>query len=184
MSSNVLNSQEENKSNSKPNSERGEPLPQIGNFSPVQNGVYKTKHKKFPRTYINILHDPRVVKGNTYAAFVIPSSLQLEFLRLKEEEERRKMMGKPSTKLPRVAFLSKNKVNKLNKRETDEEDKNEVVYNEIEPEEVEDEPYFYIDKSVKNLIFKYLSQPLNMSHLPQDEKKAHRLKIWNYLILN
>lgn len=103
-------------------------------------------NRKFPRTYINILHDPRVVKGNTYAAFVIPSSLQLEFLRLKEEEERRvKLMAKP-TKLPRVAFLSKHKTKKV-KRAGDEDNKQiEVEYNEIEEEEQEDEPYFYVDK--------------------------------------
>ena len=45
--------------------------------------MYRKAKKKFGRTYINILHDPRVVRGNTYAAFVIPSSLQQEFIRLK-----------------------------------------------------------------------------------------------------
>jgi hypothetical protein len=59
-----------------------------------------TFFRKFGRTYINILHDPRVVRGNTYAAFVIPSSLQMEFIRLKEDEERRKRMMKIPKKLP------------------------------------------------------------------------------------
>jgi hypothetical protein len=46
------------------------------------------------------LHDPRVVRGNTYAAFVIPTSLQLEFLRLKEEEDRKKRMMNVQVSLP------------------------------------------------------------------------------------
>jgi hypothetical protein len=46
------------------------------------------------------LHDPRVVRGNTYGAFVIPSSLQMEFLKLKEEEERRKKLARVPRKLP------------------------------------------------------------------------------------
>jgi hypothetical protein len=46
------------------------------------------------------LHDPRVVRGNTYAAFVIPSSLQKEFMRIKEEEEKRERMILMPPKLP------------------------------------------------------------------------------------
>ena len=61
--------------------------------------IYRGHRRKWGRTYINILHDPRVVRGNTYAAFVIPSSLQMEFLRMKEEEEKRKKLLKIPKKL-------------------------------------------------------------------------------------
>ena len=69
--------------------------------------IYRGHRRKWGRTYINILHDPRVVRGNTYAAFVIPSSLQMEFLRMKEEEEKRKKLLKIPKKLPRVALMGK-----------------------------------------------------------------------------
>ena len=68
--------------------------------------IYRGHRRKWGRTYINILHDPRVVRGNTYAAFVIPSSLQMEFLRMKEEEEKRKKLLKIPKKLPRVALMA------------------------------------------------------------------------------
>jgi len=112
------------------------------------SGIWKTKHKKMPRTYINILHDPRVVKGNTYAAFVIPSSLQLEFLRLKEEEERRIRVMKQGNKLPRVALLG-NKKEKKNKDDSFSNKKDESgIYNDVEEEQFEDDPYFFIDRAV------------------------------------
>ena len=71
--------------------------------------IYRGHRRKWGRTYINILHDPRVVRGNTYAAFVIPSSLQMEFLRMKEEEEKRKKLLKIPKKLPRVALMGRNR---------------------------------------------------------------------------
>ena len=75
--------------------------------SPPENApqIYRGHRKKFGRTYINILHDPRVVRGNTYAAFVIPSSLQMEFLRMKEEEEKRKKLARMPKKVPRCAYI-------------------------------------------------------------------------------
>lgn len=46
---------------------------QVLNQPPVnQPQIYRGHRKKFGRTYINILHDPRVIRGNTYASFVIP----------------------------------------------------------------------------------------------------------------
>ena len=108
--------------------------------------IYRGHRKKFPRTYINILHDPRVVRGNTYAAFVIPSSLQMEFLRMKEEEEKRKKLMRIPKKLPRVALMGKN-------RREDKENVENVVRDEspilkpIEVKgEVEDVPYFFEDR--------------------------------------
>ena len=67
--------------------------------------IYRGHRRKWGRTYINILHDPRVVRGNTYAAFVIPSSLQMEFLRMKEEEEKRKKLARMPKKVPRCAYI-------------------------------------------------------------------------------
>ena len=109
--------------------------------------IYRGHRKKWGRTYINILHDPRVVRGNTYAAFVIPSSLQLEFLRMKEEEEKRKKMMKIPKKLPRVAYLGRNR--KEEESEKDEEVKRpeSPILKPIEnKEKIEDKPYFYEDK--------------------------------------
>jgi hypothetical protein len=57
-----------------------------------------------PKTFINILHDPRVVRGNTYAAFVIPTSIQSEFMRIKEEEERKLRMMAMPPRLPVLFF--------------------------------------------------------------------------------
>lgn len=115
-------------------------------------GIWKKKHKKLPRTYINILHDPRVVKGNTYAAFVIPSSLQLEFLRLKEEEERRIRVMKQDNKLPRVALLGLNKNKKDYDHEIEDKRPDSPTYNLVEEEQNEDDPYFFIDKAVRSLL--------------------------------
>ena len=108
--------------------------------------LYKTKHKKLPRTYINIAHDPRVVKGNTYAAFVIPSSLQLEFLRLKEEEERRLRIENSKAKLPRVALLKKQV---KNEKKLEHKRDESPIYNIVEEEANEDDPYYYIDQGEK-----------------------------------
>ena len=110
--------------------------------------IYRGHRKKFGRTYINILHDPRVVRGNTYAAFVIPSSLQMEFLRMKEEEEKRKKLMRIPKKLPRVALMGKNR------RGEDREGGVENVVRDESPilkpievkGEVEDKPYFFEDR--------------------------------------
>jgi len=72
---------------------------------------YFLKYRKYGRTYINILHDPRVVRGNTYAAFVIPSSLQMEFIRLKEEEQRRKRLMNIPKRLPVIKLSYSIKIN-------------------------------------------------------------------------
>jgi hypothetical protein len=112
-----------------------------------QKEVYHPRKKKFGRTYINILHDPRVVRGNTYAAFVIPSSLQMEFMRLKEDEERKKRLMMQPKKLPRVALLG---VKKKDEDEFFEENslrpespQFKVLDN---PEFIEDKPYFFEDR--------------------------------------
>ena len=101
-----------------------------------------------PKTYINIHHDPRVVKGNTYAAFVIPSSLQLEFLRLKEEEERRIRVMKQSNKLPRVALLGLSKGKRQKGDDITQKRPDSPIYNVVEEEQAEDDPYFFVDKAV------------------------------------
>ena len=87
----------------------GEKQQEIANPPMHPPQIYRGHRKKFGRTYINILHDPRVVRGNTYAAFVIPSSLQMEFLRMKEEEEKRRKFLKYPKKLPRVALMGNKK---------------------------------------------------------------------------
>ena len=109
--------------------------------------IYRGHRKKFGRTYINILHDPRVVRGNTYAAIVIPSSIQLEFLRMKEEEEKRRRARRKLTKLPRVALLGRNR--KEEEETNVEEDKrpDSPLLKQIEnKDEVIDKPYFYEDR--------------------------------------
>lgn len=109
--------------------------------------IYRGHRKKFGRTYINILHDPRVVRGNTYAAIVIPSSIQLEFLRMKEEEEKRRRARRKLTKLPRVALLGRNR--KEEEETNIEEDKRpeSPLLKQIEnKDEVIDKPYFYEDR--------------------------------------
>jgi hypothetical protein len=116
-----------------------------------QKGViYRPKKKKLPRTYINILHDPRVVRGNTYAAFVIPSSIQAEFLRLKEEEERKKKLIEIPARLPRVALLAaKQKKDEYFGDDVEESTRpKSPTYNELEePEEkIADNFYFYEDR--------------------------------------
>jgi hypothetical protein len=115
-----------------------------------QKGViYRPRRKRLPRTYINILHDPRVVRGNTYAAFVIPSSIQAEFLRLKDEEERKKRLIQIPAKLPRVALIAEKK----KKDEYFDEDVDETerpkspTFDELEePEGSSEKFYFYEDR--------------------------------------
>ena len=109
--------------------------------------IYRGHRKKFGRTYINILHDPRVVRGNTYAAFVIPSSLQMEFLRMKEEEEKRKKLMRIPKKLPRVALMSRNRRDERMQKEEQEERPESPILKPIEiKEKVEDSPYFFEDR--------------------------------------
>ena len=113
--------------------------------------MYRKAKKKFGRTYINILHDPRVVRGNTYAAFVIPSSLQQEFIRLKENEERQRRMMLVPRKLPRVAMMPAKKLNITTEVEEEQEEVQQVEspkYKELEELSTveEDLPYYYIDK--------------------------------------
>ena len=109
--------------------------------------IYRGHRKKFGRTYINILHDPRVVRGNTYAAFVIPSSLQMEFLRMKEEEEKRKKLMRIPKKLPRVALMGRNRRDERMQKEVTEERPESPLLKPIEiKEKVEDIPYFFEDR--------------------------------------
>ena len=109
--------------------------------------IYRGHRKKFGRTYINILHDPRVVRGNTYAAFVIPSSLQMEFLRMKEEEEKRKKLLKIPKKLPRVALMGRNRRDERMQKEEEEQRPESPILKPIEiKEKVEDAPYFFEDR--------------------------------------
>ena len=109
--------------------------------------IYRGHRRKWGRTYINILHDPRVVRGNTYAAFVIPSSLQMEFLRMKEEEEKRKKLLKIPKKLPRVALMGRNRRDERIQKEEEEERPESPVLKPIEvKEKVEDIPYFFEDR--------------------------------------
>jgi len=109
--------------------------------------IYRGHRKKFGRTYINILHDPRVVRGNTYAAFVIPSSLQMEFLRMKEEEEKRKKLLKIPKALPRVALMGRNRRDEHMPKEDEEKRPESPVLKPIEiKEKVEDVPYFFEDR--------------------------------------
>jgi hypothetical protein len=109
--------------------------------------IYRGHRKKFGRTYINILHDPRVVRGNTYAAFVIPSSLQMEFLRMKEEEEKRKKLMRIPKKLPRVALMGRNRRDERLQKEDEEERPESPILKPIEiKEKVEDTPYFFEDR--------------------------------------
>ena len=109
--------------------------------------IYRGHRKKFGRTYINILHDPRVVRGNTYAAFVIPSSLQMEFLRMKEEEEKRKKLLKIPKKLPRVALMGRNRRDERMQKEEEEQRPESPILKPIEiKEKVEDSPYFFEDR--------------------------------------
>ena len=109
--------------------------------------IYRGHRRKWGRTYINILHDPRVVRGNTYAAFVIPSSLQMEFLRMKEEEEKRKKLLKIPKKLPRVALMGRNRRDERVQKEEEEERPESPVLKPIEiKEKVEDVPYFFEDR--------------------------------------
>ena len=109
--------------------------------------IYRGHRKKFGRTYINILHDPRVVRGNTYAAFVIPSSLQMEFLRMKEEEEKRKKLMRIPKKLPKVALMSRNRRDERMQKEEEEERPESPILKPIEiKEKVEDQPYFFEDR--------------------------------------
>ena len=109
--------------------------------------IYRGHRRKWGRTYINILHDPRVVRGNTYAAFVIPSSLQMEFLRMKEEEEKRKKLLKIPKKLPRVALMGRNRRDERIQKEEEEERPESPVLKPIEiKEKVEDVPYFFEDR--------------------------------------
>ena len=109
--------------------------------------IYRGHRKKFGRTYINILHDPRVVRGNTYAAFVIPSSLQMEFLRMKEEEEKRKKLMRIPKQLPRVALMGRNRRDERMQKEEEEERPESPLLKPIEiKEKVEDQPYFFEDR--------------------------------------
>ena len=110
--------------------------------------IYRGHRRKWGRTYINILHDPRVVRGNTYAAFVIPSSLQMEFLRMKEEEEKRKKLLKIPKKLPRVALMgARNRREERVQKEEEEERPESPVLKPIEvKEKIEDIPYFFEDR--------------------------------------
>ena len=110
--------------------------------------IYRGHRRKWGRTYINILHDPRVVRGNTYAAFVIPSSLQMEFLRMKEEEEKRKKLLKIPKKLPRVALMvGKSRREERIQKEEEEERPESPVLKPIEvKEKIEDIPYFFEDR--------------------------------------
>ena len=109
--------------------------------------IYRGHRRKWGRTYINILHDPRVVRGNTYAAFVIPSSLQMEFLRMKEEEEKRKKLLRIPKKLPRVALMGRNRRDERVQKEEEEERPESPVLKPIEiKEKVEDVPYFFEDR--------------------------------------
>ena len=109
--------------------------------------IYRGHRKKFGRTYINILHDPRVVRGNTYAAFVIPSSLQMEFLRMKEEEEKRKKLMKIPKKLPRVALMGRNRRDERMQKEEEEQRPESPILKPIDvKEEVKDDPYFFEDR--------------------------------------
>ena len=109
--------------------------------------IYRGHRKKFGRTYINILHDPRVVRGNTYAAFVIPSSLQMEFLRMKEEEEKRKKLMRIPKKLPRVALMGLNRREERLQKVEEEERPESPLLKPIEvKEKVDDSPYFFEDK--------------------------------------
>ena len=109
--------------------------------------IYRGHRKKFGRTYINILHDPRVVRGNTYAAFVIPSSLQMEFLRMKEEEEKRKKLMKIPKKLPRVALMGRNRRDERMQKEEEEQRPESPILKPIDiKEKVEDIPYFFEDR--------------------------------------
>ena len=109
--------------------------------------IYRGHRKKFGRTYINILHDPRVVRGNTYAAFVIPSSLQMEFLRMKEEEEKRKKLLRIPKKLPRVALMGLNRRDEHMKKEEKEERPESPTLKPIEAkEEKEKSIYFFEDR--------------------------------------
>ena len=109
--------------------------------------IYRGHRRKWGRTYINILHDPRVVRGNTYAAFVIPSSLQMEFLRMKEEEEKRKKLLKIPKKLPRVALMGRNRRDERVQKEEEEERPESPVLKPIEiKEKVKDIPYFFEDR--------------------------------------
>ena len=119
--------------------------------SPPENApqIYRGHRKKFGRTYINILHDPRVVRGNTYAAFVIPSSLQMEFLRMKEEEEKRKKLAKMPKKVPRCANIGlkgSSRRDDKNKKFEEEKKEDSPILKPIENTgEIEDIPYFYAD---------------------------------------
>ena len=110
--------------------------------------IYRGHRRKWGRTYINILHDPRVVRGNTYAAFVIPSSLQMEFLRMKEEEEKRKKLLKIPKKLPRVALMgARNRREERVQKDEEEERPESPVLKPIEvKEKIEDIPYFFEDR--------------------------------------
>jgi len=119
--------------------------------SPPMNApqIYRGHRKKWGRTYINILHDPRVVRGNTYAAFVIPSSLQMEFLKMKEEEEKRKKLARMPKKVPRCAYIGlrgAGRRDERNKKNEEEKKEDSPVLKPIENVgEVEDIPYFYAD---------------------------------------
>ena len=108
--------------------------------------IYRGHRRKWGRTYINILHDPRVVRGNTYAAFVIPSSLQMEFLRMKEEEEKRKKLLKIPKKLPRVALMGRNRRDERVQKEEEERPESPVLKPIEIKEKVEDVPYFFEDR--------------------------------------
>lgn len=134
----------------------------------ISGSKYKLKHKKLPKTYINIHHDPRVVKGNTYAAFVIPSSLQLEFLRLKNEEERRSRIMQNPSFLPRVAKIGLKDLKKKDLLQ-DHKRSDSPIYNTVEEENHQDDPYFYIDRAVR-FIFTF-SQLQNIEHLHLVKKK-------------
>ena len=121
---------------------------QVLNSPPINAPqIYRGHRKKWGRTYINILHDPRVVRGNTYAAFVIPSSLQMEFLRMKEEEEKRKKLARMPKKVPRCAYIGlRARRDDKNKKLEEEKKEDSPVLKPIENTgEVEDIPYFYAD---------------------------------------
>jgi hypothetical protein len=71
----------------------------------------------------------------------------MEFLRMKEEEEKRKKLMRIPKKLPRVALMSRNRRDERMQKEEEEERPESPILKPIEiKEKVEDQPYFFEDR--------------------------------------